>query len=72
MALSRGESSALCYILEPCVVLQRYVQILRCAQDDTMRNVIILSAAKDLCEMCTNIILNLSLYLGSMMTNLVM
>ena len=30
------------------VVLRRYVQILRCAQDDTMRNVVILSAAKDL------------------------
>ena len=46
-----------------CVVLQRYVQILRCAQDDTMRNVVILSAAKDLYEMCPNNILNLSSYL---------
>ena len=48
------------------VVLQRYVQILRCAQDDTMRNVVILSAAKDLYEMCMNNILNLSSYFGPM------
>ena len=49
-----------------CIVLQRYVQILRCAQDDTMRNVVILSTAKSLYGMCTNSNLNLSPYLGPM------
>ena len=34
-----------------------------------MRIVVILSAAKDLYEMCTNNILNLASYLGPMMMN---
>ena len=51
------------------VVLQRNVQILRFAQDDTMRNVVILSEAKDLYEMYTNNILNLPSYLGPMTMN---
>ena len=58
-----------CYSSGYYVVLQRYVQILRCVQDDTTRNVVILSAAKDLYEMCMNNILNLSSYFGPMTMN---
>ena len=54
----------------PYVVLQRYVQILRFAQDDNVAYRVILSAAKDLYEMCTNNILNLSSYVGPMTMNL--